>query len=648
MKLIARTLRRVFIVVMIGLASCEPGSAPLPEIGNGTSPDTDSNAAPVVTDAGANPNSTNDPTPDAPGVDTTPVPDAPDPDPNPQPEPEPVIPDPVPPTDPVVPAIDFTPVCGLGQSLGPVQAPTHLMSVQSGETGWFASPLMYDLDGNGTKEIIAAYTEVYVYDSEGNVLDQTHEDESRIYAPHVVADLDGDGIIEIVAGRAEHVWVWEWRSGSLSVKQGWPADTTTAGQSPEVRGLAVGDLNRDGKLEIVATTTQTQESADGGAQVFVFNPNGSLYQPAGGHHPAWPRYNALSGTGNDLDRNGQGHNGFGCYGLNAGIGNIDDDPELEVIVTYDNHHIQTFNHDGVAIDTSPWFTNPEYDYGYGGQRMTWGQFTRWADPQIEADHYHNHVGPWPQPEWAEWLQWSWSPPSVVDLDLDGKNEVLCVSNIEMHVPYETQAYGIMVLEGAHGDGSRSAMRKAGWETLPRGGTPIQVDGWYPPAGRPAAAIVNIRDDARPEIAISLNDGYFYLFDAQGHRLWRYNYTHGKPIMFASEATVADLNQDGVPELIFTTYGDPATTNSGYLVILDAGGNLLHDIALPSPHHNKNGNGGPAAPTVGDLDGDGQLEILVQTFDHGMDVFSVPGSASNCTLWSTARGGPLRNGSPSGP
>ena len=49
----------------------------------------------------------------------------------------------------------------------------------------------------------------------------------------------------------------------------------------------------------------------------------------------------------------------------------------------------------------------------------------------------------------------------------------------------------------------------------------------------------------------------------------------------------------------------------------------------------------------DLDGDGRLEILVQTFDHGLDIFTVPGSGSNCPLWTTARGGPLRTGAPSG-
>ncbi len=82
-------------------------------------------------------------------------------------------------------------------------------------------------------------------------------------------------------------------------------------------------------------------------------------------------------------------------------------------------------------------------------------------------------------------------------------------------------------------------------------------------------------------------------------------------------------------------------------MLAADGVLLHDIPLPKPGHNGNGNGAPAAPTIADLDGDGQLEILVQTFDHGLDIFTVPGSASNCLLWTTARGGPLRMGAPNG-
>jgi hypothetical protein len=436
------------------------------------------------------------------------------------------------------------------------------------------------------------------------------------------------------------VIAYEWRDGGLQLKDGFPSDTTTAGNRPEVRGLAAGDLDGNGTIEIVATTTQTEPTEDGGAQVFAFDATGASFQPADGHSPAWPRYNALTGPGNDLDRNGQGHHGFGCFGLNVAIGDIDDDPQLEVIATYDNHHIQAFEHDGVAIDASDWFTNRDPDYL--GNRLTWGQFIRWADPTIEEDHYHNHTGEYPHPSFAEWLQWTASPPNVVDLDGDGANEVLGIPNVEMNVPYETQAYAIMVLEGNYGDGSRSAMRKPGWETLPRGGAPIEVDGYYPPGGVPAPTTVDLDGDDQLEVIAGLNDGFVHAFDSSGQPLWQVDVTHGQTIMFATETTVADLNQDGSPELLFATFGDP-DQQAGFLMGVSAGGDVLFDIPLPDPGSNGNGNGAPAAPAVGDLDGDGQLEIFVQTFDHGLDVFTVPGSADNCLLWPTARGTALRQG-----
>ncbi|HSL19233.1 MAG TPA: VCBS repeat-containing protein [Methylomirabilota bacterium] len=532
-------------------------------------------------------------------------------------------------------------ICPSQSSAGPVQAPVFVANL-AGQTGWFASPVVADLDGDGSNELIAAYYDVYVFGSDLSLLDIADEGSGRVYAPHVVADLDGDGTIEVVAGRGHQVWAWEWNGTTLQVKAGWPADTTCGGSTPEVRGMAAGDLDGDGTVEVVATTTQTLPTADGGAQVFVFSPDGSLFQPASGHSPAWPRYNALTGPGNDADRNGPGHSGFGCYGLNAAVGDIDDDSTLEVLVTYDNHHIQAFDHDGVAIDASDYFTNRTSPWV--GNRMTWGQFIRWADPSVEHDHYHLHTGTWPHPDWTEWLQWTASPPAVADLDLDGRAEVVGVPNVERFVPYVTQAYAVMVLEGAHGDGSRSARRKAGWEELPRGDAPITVDGWYPPSGVPATTVVNVAGDPRPEIVVSLNDGFVSAYDAGGQRLWRTNTRHGLAISFNSEATVADLNRDGFPELLLATFGDPNVHTSGYLMILDAAtGAVLHDISLPNPGHNGNGNGAPAAPAVGDLDGDGDLEIFVQTFDHGLDVFTVPGSGTECVMWPTARGGPLRSG-----
>jgi hypothetical protein len=534
-------------------------------------------------------------------------------------------------------------VCTAGTSSGEVQRPQFVRNI-SGQTSWFASPVVIDLNGDGHNELVAGYYSIFVYDRNGALLSRADGNGSRIYAPFIVTDLEGDGIYEIVCGQGKNVYAYEWRDNALHIKSGWPADTSVAGESPEVRGLAAADLDGDGDIEVVATTTQTQSASDGGAQVFVYNRNGTLYQPAGLSYPAWPRYNNRTGTGGDADRNGEGHDGYGCYGLNVGIGNIDDDAFLEIIVTYDNHAIQAFKYNGVAIDSSSWFANRSSSYA--GQRLTWGQFIRWCDPTVEENHYHLHTGAWPNPgNGQEWLQWTASPPSFGDLDGDGHNEVIGIPNIEKNEPYVTQAYGVMVLQGSFGDGSRSAMRLPGWETLPRGNSPINVDGWYPPTGVPAAVLANIQGDAKPEIIASLNDGFMYAFTSTGTRLWRYNYTNGKSIMFASEPMISDLNQDGSPEIVFSTYGDPDVSDSGHLIILGANGALKHDVPLPGAGHNGNGNGAPAAPTVADLDGDGKLEILVQTFDHGLDIFTVPGSAGNCLIWNNARGGPLRMGQP---
>ena len=45
--------------------------------------------------------------------------------------------------------------------------------------------------------------------------------------------------------------------------------------------MAAADLDGDGNIEVVVTTTQTASTEDGGAQVFVYSPNGQLFQPPG-------------------------------------------------------------------------------------------------------------------------------------------------------------------------------------------------------------------------------------------------------------------------------------------------------------------------------------------------------------------------------
>ena len=504
---------------------------------------------------------------------------------------------------------------------GAVQKPTLVRNIPTGETGWFSSPSLVDLDGDGRKEIVAPFYSTFVFDAQGHLLGKGRSSKGRVYAPGVVTDLDGDGIQDIVVGGNEGtVAAYEFRGGKLQRRPGWPASTKSGGQAPEVRGLAAADLDGDGRVEVVATTTNT---ASKGSQVFVFDANGRLFQP-GGHAHAWPR-----------------NRGYGAYGENVGIGNIDDDPQLEILTTFDNHQINAFNLDGTSILASPWFTNPES--GSLGKRMAWGDFIRWASPKVERRHYHLHKGAWPSPARQPWLQWTASPPSVADLDGDGRNEVIGLPNVEKHIPYRTQGYAFMVLDGAYGDGSRSAMRHPGFEKLVVSNRPVfRPDGdWYPPSGIPAPTVVDLTGDGRPEVVASLPGGRVYAVGPDGHRLWTATYAPKRAKTFASEVVAADLNKDGTPELVFGTYS--LHRNAGHLVLLSAQGKKLSDTRLKHQGRDGNGIGVPAAPSIADLTGDGTLEIVLTTFDHGIDVYTVPGSGTGCLPWPTGRGNTLRNG-----
>jgi hypothetical protein len=510
-------------------------------------------------------------------------------------------------------------------------APRFVKTIATGETGWFASPGLVDLDGDRRLEIVAPFYSTFVYDAKGRLLGKGTATEGRVYAPGVVADLDRDGVREIVVGGNEGtVAAYTLAAGQLRVKPGWPASTCSGGQCPETRGMAAADLDRDGRIEVVATTTNTSPT---GSQVFVFDASGRPYGPPG----AWPRYN-----GSDAAFNGIGNHGYGAYGENVGTGQLDDDRQLEIVVTFDNHQINVFDHDGTSVLASPWFSNRPS--GHVGARLGWGQFIRWLSPRVERDHYHRHTGPWPDARKTPWLQWTASPPSVADLDRDGRNEVIGLPNVEMKEPYETQAYAFMVLDGAQRGGARSARRHRGFRRPPLSGKPaVRPEGdWYPPSGIPAPTVVDIRGDRRPEIVAAVPDGAVYAVGPSGKRLWRYDYARGAAKTFASEVVAADLNRDRVPELVFGVYG--AAPRSGRLVVLSASGRRLHDIRLRNQGSNGNGIGVPAAPSIGDLDGDRRLEIVVTTFDHGIDVFRVPRSRPNSLPWPTGRGGLLRNGS----
>ena len=150
--------------------------------------------------------------------------------------------------------------------------------------------------------------------------------------------------------------------------------------------------------------------------------------------------------------------------------------------------------------------------------------------------------------------------------------------------------------------------------------------------------------AQAEIVAATPDGAVYAVSPSGRKLWRYDYARGAAKTFASEVVAADLNRDGRPELVFGVYGRRREAGGSSCCPRAASG--CYDLRLSGQGEDGNGIGIPAAPSIADLDGDRRLEIVVSTFDHGLDVYRVPRSPPGRLLaaWPTGRGN-LRSRSP---
>ena len=160
------------------------------------------------------------------------------------------------------PNLPFNQTCQDMGGTASVAEPRFLRNLSIGNTGWFSSPAVFDLDHDGENEIIAPFYDIAVWDTDGNLIyrEERIHHSGRVYAPSVIADLEGDGIVEIVVAAGEgSVASYEWYNQSLHIKEGWPTTTCVAGTCFENRSLAADDLDGDGDIEIVVSSTLSQQ-----------------------------------------------------------------------------------------------------------------------------------------------------------------------------------------------------------------------------------------------------------------------------------------------------------------------------------------------------------------------------------------------------
>jgi hypothetical protein len=483
------------------------------------------------------------------------------------------------------------------------------------ETGWYSSPAVADLFGNGTKQVIAsAYSIVTLNGDTGALVwrvasghDRSESEASnvgRTWPNVVVKDVDNDGQLEIISAHGGGYVSAYTRDGYF--KSGWPRNPV----ANELRGLVVSDLDGNGDMEILVTAAR-------GSAI-----NTWVYEHTGVVRTGWPQLS---------DNNGYA---WGVYNNNASVGDIDGNGLAEIIVPSDVHYICAYRPDGTKIQANAMY----------GDKV-WGKVGVWESLTPELRGWGECDGVRAESYRANFAD---GASVIADVNQDGIPEIVATGNMyDCHAGYPPSRYNAVYIFNADRSRFKDTAHGFNWETIPIDtGAPLSEDYNVIESNEPNPVVVDLDSDGFKEILYSSYDGKVHAFwlDKTEHHNWPYSvHTPSEGFYrFASEPVVADLDNDGSAEVIFTSW--PAKTSStplrlGKLHILSSQGTPIYEVDLPAPKSSSvYWNGALAAPTLANIDSDPDLEIVVNTVSSGVVAFEVPDTANARILWKTGRDG----------
>jgi hypothetical protein len=330
------------------------------------------------------------------------------------------------------------------------------------ESGFFAAPVLYDMDGKDGLEIVAAAMDqhIYVWHADGTPMapypvkvGSDPNQGARIIATPAIGDIDGDGKPEIAIGTSEvfgaegsqneaAAYVLEGETGQIA--SGWPVSLygLTVAVLPVVgRGVVtnalLADLDYDGTLEISFDTISTQG--------LFFNHDGTSYRKMN-NQAFGPGSNTSDSPGYILMNNGA-------------IGNMDGEGGLDFVKG-------TAGFD-FAIAFAGGGTRKPFDHHLSGWDTDSGRMLDGFPRKID-----------------DWM--FFNTPSIVDLDNDADPEAIIGSG------------GYLV-------------RAWNWKGEQPDGWPKQTGGWI----IASAAVGDFDGDRKFDLAVPTRDGWLFAWKTPG-------------------------------------------------------------------------------------------------------------------------------------
>lgn len=492
------------------------------------------------------------------------------------------------------------------------------------EEAYYCSPVIIDLDGDGSLEIVCSAYSIYVLDAATGSLKwrvNSGHDRSEpfveiggnngfTWSDLEVCDIDGDGEYEIISCHG---------GGCISVldkdgyfKAGWPGYPT----DKSLRSLNVCDLDLDGKSEIIVGA-----GVESPQSVWVYSYDGKIRE-------GWPQLSTeQSAESNPSDYKNNGW-GYGIFSDGIETGDINNDGYPEILVPTDMGFMAAYTKDGKLIKANSelyggrtWAKIPFYENQFAELRM---DNEGWGMP-IEGDEKREELYR---------AELGHAGTAIKDVDNDGNNEII-VSGIMANRKYKvfppTEYMTIFILNG---DRSRYYNEELGfdWRKIPTDlGEPlVQNEETVSSMVEADPVVIDLDNDGYSEILFPSYNGKLHCFSLDGteHGAWPFSLTkRSSPLYeYASSPAVKDMNSDGFNEIIFTSWFDSGqsfgTRVNGSLYILDHKGKLLSKTPLPDSTEKIQNNGAMAAPAVTDIDGDGKYEAVINTLYSGICVYDI--------------------------